>query len=52
MVESKGTELAVLSGCMVSLNWQGIVSITVGILAGLYYATRIYKEWFCGQSEE
>lgn len=49
MNDHRGLDLSVLTGFIVSVNWQATVSVIVGVLAGLYYATRLYKEWFCGE---
>lgn len=51
MSDHRVLDLSVLTGFIVSVNWQTTVSIIVGILAGTYYATRIYKEWFGGKSK-
>lgn len=52
MTEHRGLELGVVASFLVSVNWQATISVIVGILAGAYYLTRLYKEWFGGSPEQ
>ncbi len=44
MTDNKWVDLTVLTSWLASVNWGSVVSITVGVLAGVYYVIRISKE--------
>lgn len=51
MSDHRGVDFTVVTSYVVSVNWASTVSIIVGILAGAYYVTRLYKEWFGGNEQ-
>lgn len=46
MTEHRWIDLTALAGVLAAINWQTTVTVCVGVLSGLYYCTRLYKEWF------